>query len=128
MLQQRKKDYLQRLIEEFFKKLQEAVNGDTQLSDTERESLLQECFAFFSDNFDVSGSENISALAEKVSDSELLEQYAKALMLRYDISGRKDRGDLSKALDIIEYIQDSDKTYSWDRVVLREDLLHRMDK
>ncbi|NDV94163.1 hypothetical protein D0T84_04425 [Dysgonomonas sp. 521] len=126
MLQQRKKDYLQRLIDEFFKKLQQVVSGDAQLGDAERQSLLQECFVFFSENFDVSGSENLPMLVEKISDGELLEQYAKALMLRYDISEQKDRGDLYRALEIVEYIQDADKTYSWDRVVLREDLLHRL--
>ncbi len=65
---------------------------------------------------------------EKINDNDLLEQYAKLLMIEYDITNKKDRGNLVKALDIIEYIQNADTTYSWERTVLREDLLHRLDE
>jgi len=128
MLQQRKKDYLQRLIEEFFKKLNQAINGEVYLTNEEKELLLGECFDFFSENLKVSTTDETFVIIEKVSDIELLEQFAKMLMSVYDISEKKDKDILLKAFDITEYLQETDNTYSWSRVVLREDLLHRLDK
>lgn len=128
MLQQRKKDYLQRLIEEFFKKLQQVVDEDKHLTDTERKSVLDECFEFFHTNFEVTQNNEVHLLMEKINDNDLLEQYAKLLMIEYDITDKKDRGNLLKALDMIEYIQNTDTTYSWERTVLKEDLLHRLDE
>lgn len=127
MLQQRKKDFLQRLIEEFFKKLNQVVNGETHLTTDETESLLKECFGFFSENLGVSKADEIPVIIEKINDIELLEQYAKMLMAAYDISVEKDKGILLKALDIIDYLQNTDSTYSWSRIVLREDLLYRLN-
>ncbi|MFV0329307.1 MAG: hypothetical protein ACK5KL_05680 [Dysgonomonas sp.] len=128
MLQQRKKDYLQRLIEEFFKRLQQVIDENKLLTDAERKSVLDECFEFFHTNFEVTQNNEVHLLMEKINDNDLLEQYAKLLMIEYDITNQKDRGNLVKALDIIEYIQNTDTTYSWERTVLREDLLHRLDE
>lgn len=128
MLQQRKKDYLQRLIEEFFKKLEQAVNEGEHISDSDKKALLTECFDFFSVNLGVSKENKAIEMIEKITEMDLLEQYAKLLMTEYDISENKDRENLLKALHIVEYIQNIDKTYSWERTVLREDILHRLDE
>jgi len=128
MIQQRKKDFLQRLIEEFFKKLQQIADQEVVLPKSEIEKLLNECFDFFSENFEVTKEDNVARLAERITDSDLLEQYAKLLMTEYDISGNDDKSGLVKALSIVEYLQNTDITYSWDRTVLQEDILHRLDE
>ncbi|MDR0824562.1 MAG: hypothetical protein LBN74_05670 [Prevotella sp.] len=128
MIQQRKKDYLQRLIEEFFKKLQQAINENRLLSDLEQKAMLDECFDFYSTNFNASREDRATSLMEKINEIELLEQYAKLLMLEFDITEKKDKSRLREAFDIVDYIQKTDTTYSWERTVLREDLLHRLDE
>ncbi len=127
MLQQRKKDYLQRLIEEFFKKLDQMVNREVVLDDTEKKVLLDECFDFFSENLQTEKNDNTEILIEKISDNDLLQQYAKLLMTEYDLSENKDREGLLKSLSILEYLESTDKTFSWERTVLKEDILHRLD-
>ena len=128
MLQERKKDYLQRLIEEFFKKLEELVNGSRKMDDSERKSLLNDGFRFFFDNFDISKGDDVTAIAEKINNNEFLEQYAKLLSIKYDLTGLKDKEELQKALAIIEYIQKTESTYSWERTILREDILRQLDE
>lgn len=128
MIQQRKKDYLQRLIEEFFKKLQLMINKEIIMNDPEKQALLDECFGFFSENLQVSAKNSVSEIIAKIPDSDLLEQYARLLMVQYDFSAKDDRSGLSKAFSIVEYLQNTDTTYSWDRTVLREDILHRLDE
>ena len=127
MLQQRKKDYLQRLIEEFFKKLDQMVNREVVLDDTEKKVLLDECFDFFSENLQTEKNDNTEILIEKISDNDLLQQYAKLLMTEYDLAENKDREGLLKSLSILEYLESTDKTFSWERTVLKEDILHRLD-
>lgn len=127
MLQQRKKDYLQRLIEEFFKKLDQMVNRDVVLDSSEKEELMNECFGFFSENLQAERSDELDDLVEKISDNVLLEQYAKLLMTEYDLSENKGKEGLRKSLSIIEYLERTDKTFSWERTVLKEDILHRLD-
>lgn len=127
MLQQRKKDFLQRLIEEFFKKLEQLVSGETVLDNSEKEALLNECFNFFSENLQAQKNDSLGDLVEKISDNDLLEQYAKLLMAEYDLSESKNREGLLKSLSIIEYLENTDKTFSWERTVLKEDILHKLD-
>ena len=127
MLQQRRKDFLMRLLEEFMKKLQQLTDNREQLSNSEQKDILNECFTFFSTNFHTSIADGPDILIEKINDRDLLEQYPKLLMMRYDLSEEKSKTDLHKALAVIEYLQNTDVTYSWDRVVLREDILHRLD-
>ncbi|MDR1089587.1 MAG: hypothetical protein LBL79_00810 [Prevotella sp.] len=128
MLQQRKKDFLQRLIEEFFKKLEQMVNGRIVPDSSEKEALMNECFGFFSENLQVEKNDRLEDLTEKISDNDLLEQYAKLLMTEYDLSENKDKEGLLKPLSIIEYLENTDKTFSWERTVLKEDILHRLDR
>jgi hypothetical protein len=66
-------------------------------------------------------------LIEKISDYDLLQQYAKLLMTEYDLSENKDREGLLKSLSILGYLESPDKTFSWERTVLKEDILHRLD-
>ena len=98
MIQQRKKDYLIKLIEEF------------------------------SQNFNTTQSDTASELTDKIKDPDLLEQYAKLLLNKYNISDIKYIYQLHVALDIVTYIEASDNTYSWDRNILREDLLRLLDQ
>lgn len=127
MLQQRKKDFLQRLIEEFFKKLEQLVSGETVLDNSEKEALLNECFNFFSENLQAQKNDSLGDLVEKISDNDLLEQYVKLLMAEYDLSESKNGEGLLKSLSIIEYLENTDKTFSWERTVLKEDILHKLD-
>ncbi len=127
MLQQRKKDYLQRLIEEFFKKLQHLLDGEQDWSDVEKRLLLDDCFDFFFTNLGVTKYEKVDVLFEKIADADLLEQYAKLLMIEYDII-KLHKDGLKRSLAIVEYLHETDSTYSWDRVVLKEDILHRLDE
>lgn len=127
MLQQRRKDFLMRLLEEFMKKLQQLTDNREKLSDSEQKGILNECFTFFSTNFRTSITDDSDILIEKINDRDLLEQYPKLLMMQYDLSEERNKADLQKALVIIEYLQNTDVSYSWDRVVLREDILHRLD-
>ena len=127
MLQQRKKDYLQRLIEEFFKKLDQMVNKEVILDSSKKEALMNECFNFFSESFQAEKNDRLEVLVEKISDNNLLEQYARLLMTEYDLLENKDRRSLLKSFSIIEYLENTDKTFSWERTVLREDILHKLD-
>ncbi|MDH6308316.1 hypothetical protein M2451_001060 [Dysgonomonas sp. PFB1-18] len=127
MLQQRKKDYLIRLLEELMKSIHKLVDKREKLSPAEREGILNDAFTFFVTNFEVTESDTIDDLSEKIPDVELLEQYARLLMIRSDESDTLNTPDLKRALQIVEYLEAADKTYSWDKVVLREDILHRLD-
>lgn len=127
MIQQRKKDYLQRLIEELSKKLHQLQEEGRSADDSEKQKLLGECFTFFRENFEVSPVDDFESIIEKVDDFDLLEQYAKLLMTEYDMADTKDNESLNNALSIVEYVENMDKTYSWERTVLREDILHRLE-
>ena len=116
-----------RLLEEFMKKLQQLTDNREKLSDSEQKDILNECFTFFSTNFRTSITDDSDILIEKINDRDLLEQYPKLLMMQYDLSEEGNKADLQKALVLIEYLQNTDVSYSWDRVVLREDILHRLD-
>jgi len=128
MIQQRKKDFLQRLIEEFFSKFNELVNGTPFENQDERKELLNKALIFFSENFNVKQTDGLESLTEKIGDIDLLQQYAKLLLIKHDIIDIKDVNQLHTALGIIEYLEAADKTYSWERTTLREDLLRILDE
>lgn len=128
MIQQRKKDFLQKLIEEFFSKFQELIRSSSNLTDSEKREFLDDGFRFFSVNFEVKQSDTVEVLIQRINDAELLQQYAKLLMLEHETAGSKDVDSLYKALDIVEYLETTDKTYSWERTVLREDLLRLLNE
>lgn len=127
MIQQRKKDYLQRLIEEFFNRLQQLQNNVESDFD-ERRRIMDECFRFFSEQFTIRQTDNVSVIIEKIKDYDLLEQYAKLLLTRYEIVDIKHIEQLDVALNIVRYIEIADKTFSWDRTILREDILRVLDR
>lgn len=121
--QQRKKDYLQRLIEEFFAKLQVLINDGKSMDKPEIEKLLVESFNFFENNFNVKQTDTAEVVCNKVPDFDLLEQYAKLLLTEYQLLEEDGNSEsLLKALDIIRYVIDGDSTYSWDRMVLEKDI------
>lgn len=122
MIQLRKKDYLQRIIEEFFSKIQEMISGGS-LNKEEQMNQLQKCFELFRSDFDVTTSDSTKQLVEKINDIELLEQYAKVLVLKFELLDIKSKDDLDTALDIINFIDITDKTFSWNRSVLKQDIL-----
>lgn len=128
MIQERKKDYLQRLIEEFFKKFGDVLNSGEKMNSTERKTLINNGFRFFFDNFGVANDSDVKTIGQKVGDNELLEQYARLLMLKHEMSDLHKKEELSLALSIVEYIQKVDSTYSWDRTILREDLLRLLEE
>ena len=128
MIQQRKKDYLIKLIEEFFAKLQQLKQAQEGENPTEEKEIINDCMAFFQSNFKTTQSDTASELTDKIKDPDLLEQYAKLLLNKYNISDIKYIYQLHVALDIVTYIEASDNTYSWDRNILREDLLRLLDQ
>ena len=128
MIQQRKKDYLIKLIEEFFAKLQQLKQAQEGENPTEEKEIINDCMAFFLSNFNTTQSDTASELTDKIKDPDLLEQYAKLLLNKYNISDIKYIYQLHVALDIVTYIEASDNTYSWDRNILREDLLRLLDQ
>jgi len=128
MLQQRKKDYLIRLLEELMKSIHKLVDKRENLSLEEKEEALGNAFSFFVDNFDISLDDNAETICEKVPDADLLHQYANLLLIESDIKNCPDKNKLHKALQILEYLESTDDTYVWDRVVLKEDILHRLDE
>ena len=128
MIQQRKKDYLIKLIEEFFAKLQQLKQAQEGENPTEEKEIINDCMAFFQSNFNTTQSDTASELTDKIKDPGLLEQYAKLLLNKYNISDIKYIYQLHVALDIVTYIEASDNTYSWDRNILREDLLRLLDQ
>lgn len=128
MIQQRKKDYLQRLIEEFFSKFHKLVNAEQYDSIEEKKKTLDSAFDFFTKNLDTKQNDDAKILIEKIGDIELLEQYAKLLFMKFETVDIKEISQLYTALDIVKYLEAADRTYSWDRTMLREDLLRILDE
>ena len=122
MIQLRKKDYLQKIIEEFFSKIQDLINGGS-LNKEEQMNQLQKCFELFRTDFNVTTSDTTEELAKKIQDVDLLEQYAKVLTLKFELLDIKEKSDLETALQIINIIDITDKTYSWNRSVMKQDIL-----
>jgi hypothetical protein len=104
------------------------VQKSTESSLNEKREILREALLFFSSNLDVEQSDNAETLIRKIGDLDLLEQYAHLLMLKYEIVDIKDTGQLHTALSVVNYIEAADKTYSWERSVLREDLLRLLNE
>lgn len=125
MIQQRRKDYLQKLIEDLFSKLHQLRKIQTDM--TEKRKRLKDCFDFFEINFSVQPSDTALSLIQKIGDEDLLEQYAKLLLNRYEMIDIKDVVQLHVALDIVQYLEVSSITYSWERTVLKEDLLRLLN-
>ena len=128
MLQQRKKDYLMRLLEELMKTIQKLIDKREDLSIPEKESILNDAFEFYRVNFDVTDSDTYAQVAEKIADTDLLDHYINLLYMRSDISGSRDKEQLTKALAVIEYLEQTNTTYSWERTVLKEDILRKLDE
>lgn len=120
MIQLRKKDYLQKIIEDLFIQLNQLK---TNSGNNNKDIALENCFAFFHENFNVMQDDNFHELIKKVTDIDFLEQYAKLLYTKFEAVDLKDTSDLQLAVDIILYIECIDKTFSWERTILREDLL-----
>lgn len=116
-----------RLIEELFKKLYQMLNKDSYVPDAEKISVINEIHTFFAEIFDVKKTDHTDVLIEKISNIELLEQYAKMLQVEYEVIPDK-KENLYTALEIVEYLQGADSTYSWERTILKEDILRLLDE
>lgn len=128
MIQHKKKDYLLRLIEELFKKLFQLLDKDTNVSTEEKLTVIKEIHTFFRETFNITPSDNTETLIDKISDVELLDHYIKTLVMEYEISAIKTENTLLTALEMIEYLQNVDSTYSWERTIMREDILRLLDE
>lgn len=122
MIQLRKKDYLQRIIEEFFSKIYDVINGKN-LNRDEAMNQLQKCFDLFRSNFDIKITDQAKTIVSKMSDVSLLDQYAQLLVLKYQLLDIKEVDELETALNIINYIDVTDRSYSWNRSILKQDIL-----
>ena len=128
MINHRKKDYFQRILEEFFMRLNKLINRDSD-SDTETSrTLLNDCFTFFKENFEVERSDSREEIIDKIKYQELIEQYARLLYTEYTILDIKYKENLFDALYLIEFLQRADSDYSWDRTILREDILRVIEQ
>lgn len=127
MLQQQVKDYLLRLIQEFFKKLQLLMEKGSKLNKAEKLSIINDCYNFFSNSFGISETDNAKILIEKVKDNDLIELYVKLLFAEFEVTS-KNKENLYTALELIEYLQNTDATFSWERTILREDILCILDE
>ncbi len=129
MIQQRKKDYLQRLLEEFFAKLHELANENknSDSNSDEKKHIVSECLFLFNTDFNISQEDPAETIVIKIGDNDLIEQYAKLLQTKYEITDIKEVYQLHIALDMVEYLEATDTTYSWNRAVLKEDILRLLD-
>ncbi len=128
MLQQRKKDYLIRLLEELMKTIQKLIDKKEDLSKEEKEAILNDAFMFYQTNFEVTYTDDYLQVAEKIADTDLLDRYVHLLYKKSDVLGPVNKEELTKALDIIDYLEKTNTTYSWDRTILREDILRKLDE
>jgi len=128
MISHRKKDYFQRIIEEFFMKLHKLMNKTSVYDKEESRVLINDCFKFFNDYFEVDRSDSPQEVISKVEYHELIEQYAKLLYTEYTLLDIKYIENLSVALYLIEFLQRADSNYSWDRTILREDILRLIEQ
>lgn len=128
MISHRKKDYFQRILEEFFRRLQDLINKSSDENIEDRRTLINDAFNFFSENFDVSKSDSMDDVMKKIGYNELIEQYAKLLYTEYTIVDIKYEENLLNALYLVEYLQRTDLSFSWERTILREDILRSLDR
>lgn len=127
MLQHRKKDYFQRIIEEFFAKLRQMIIKDSGMTQSEKRELLNEGFNFYLSHFDVGRNDLAVLIIHKIEDVDLIEYYARLLKVEYETIDIKYRDNLLKSLSLIDYLQKADASYSWERTILREDILRLLE-
>lgn len=123
----RKKDYLLALIEQLFKYMNVLVNKwkDDPL---QAKDALEKGFVFYKENFNVVPSDAVQQILDKLPAMYFIDEYAKLLVYEYNLAERKDEKNLTKALSLVNYLQQVDKTYSWDRAVLEQDILRLLEK
>lgn len=127
MINYRKKDYFQRILEEFFEKLRILINKrEAHADNKELRNSINDCYKFFADYFEVTKSDSPNEIIRKVEYEELIEQYARLLFTEYTTLDIKHESNLSDALYLVEYLQKTDSAFSWDRTILREDILRVM--
>jgi hypothetical protein len=126
--QQKKKDYLQRLIEEFFARFYDLLNSRRDYTETEKADLLREAFKYFADNFEICPADSISDLTDKIDEYALVEQYARLLKMEYEIlAADGDREQLKKALRLVQFAIKGDSTYCWERNLLEQELIRMLE-
>ncbi|NDV69739.1 hypothetical protein [Dysgonomonas sp. 25] len=129
MVQQiRKDDYIQRILQEFFAKLNQLYLKRPKAPKEEQKRILQKCFELYRDYYHVERSDSAVEIINLLEDFGLIEQYARILTDEYQTVDIKYDENLRKALSLVEYIEHADATYSWDRTVLKEDILRLLDE
>lgn len=121
----RRKDYLLTMIEELGKLISKLFSKAEDVS-MKRDSL-EKGFSFYSDNFGITGGTDVDEILEKLPTFYFIEEYAKLLFYKYQLLDVKYEGDLHKALSLIIFLNKADNSYSWDRMLLREDILKELD-
>ena len=123
----RKKDYLMNLLEQLIKHMSLLI--DKQPEDPlQTRKALENSFTFYKDNFDVQQSDSLKEILEKLPAIYFIDEYVKLLVLDYNLSGNPKEENLEKALELVKYLKDTDKTYSWDREVLEQDILRLLER
>jgi len=122
----RKKDYLMNLLEQLLKHMSLLI--DKQPKDPlQTAQALENSFAFYKDNFGVQQSDSVKEILEKLPAIYFIDEYAKLLVFDYNLSGNPKKESLEKALELLNYLQYADKTYSWDREALKQDILRLLE-
>lgn len=123
---QRKKDLLMTMLEQFFQKLAELLNRIKE-NPEEAKELLSDSFDFYEKQFSVTKQDSFDSVLKKLPMKEFVEGYATILVKGYELgTGNKD--DLNLSLNLITYLQDTDTTFSWERMTLHQDILRLLNE
>jgi len=123
-----KEDFLMKLILDFMEKFNRFISGKEDPDPFTVRENLNVCFNFYDEKFDIKTSASEKEILEKLPAIFFIEEYAVLLKHKYELDESKNINDLEKALYLVDYVSEKDKTYSWEREVLRQDILRLLDK
>ncbi|WP_221411498.1 hypothetical protein [Dysgonomonas sp. 216] len=115
------------LLEQLFKHMTKLTDQNIE-DPLEKEETMNKILVFYKSSFDVNDNDTTQQILEKLPAIYFIEEYSKLLFYRHGASDKKDKGMLHKALELVQYLNSADKTYSWDRAVLEQDILRLLDE
>lgn len=123
---QRKKDLLMVMLEQFFQKLGELLNRVKE-NPEEAKELISDSFDFYDKQFGVTKEDSFESILEKLPMREFVEGYAIILVKEYELK-RENKENLNLSLHLITHLQDTDTTFSWERMTLHQDILRLINE
>ncbi len=112
-----KQDYLLAQIEELAKKLAKLLRKEESHED-ETETLADDCYKDLHLTLQEVQNATAEELTEKVMNWELLELLIKLMLADDRIN--TDRRQIEKAQQLLYFVQERDRTYSFDRIELAD--------